>query len=181
MTLNKREDKNLLVAGGRSRTGAGLTGLGAACDRVSVVTGPTALAPWPGSVVQTLLLVRRQMSNKEVRCLEHLSLQTSRMCLHKSGSAGGPLANSSAEIKAGKEAGRRRSQHLPDSCRSPGRSCWRDRGSHTAHTCPGTGRSSSARSLPRTPATRQEEEVRKSRDTPELGPSRRCTWQDGPL
>lgn len=92
---------NLLVAGSCPRTGTGLTGLGAACDWVPVVTGLTAFTSWPGSVVETLLLVRRQMSNKEVRSLEHLSPRNFRMCFHKSGSAGSPLANSSAEIKAG--------------------------------------------------------------------------------
>lgn len=165
VTLNESRDKNLLVAGSGSWTGAGLAGLGAACDCVAVVTGLTALTSWPGSVVETLLLVRRQMSNKKVRSVEHLSLQNLRMCFHKSGSAGSPLANSSAEIKAGEGAGRRWSQHLPDSCRSLGHSCWRDRGSRSAHTCPGTARSSSACSLAHTPARTQEEEASKSHDT----------------
>lgn len=52
------KDKNSLVAGSGSRTGAGLTGLGAARSRVSVVTGLTALTSGPGCVVETPLWVR---------------------------------------------------------------------------------------------------------------------------
>lgn len=46
---------NSLVAGSGSRTRAGLAGLRAACCRVAIVTGLTALAPRPGRVVETLL------------------------------------------------------------------------------------------------------------------------------
>lgn len=46
---------NSLVAGSSSRTRAGLASLSAACCRVAIVTGLTALAPRPGRVVETLL------------------------------------------------------------------------------------------------------------------------------
>lgn len=129
-----RKDKNSLVAGSRSRTRAGLAGPGTACDGVAIVTSLTALASRPGGVVETLLLVRRQMRNEEVRSLVD-----------------------SSEIKAGKEAERRRSQRLPDSCRSPGHSRWRGRGSCRGRTCPGRAQSSTACSLRHTPATPDEE------------------------
>lgn len=39
-------------------TGAGFAGLSTACLRISIETRLTALTPWPGGVMETLLLVR---------------------------------------------------------------------------------------------------------------------------
>lgn len=49
---------NSLVAGSRSRAGAGLAGLKTARYRVSIETSLTALTPRPGGVMETALLDR---------------------------------------------------------------------------------------------------------------------------
>ncbi len=61
---------NSLVAGSGSRAGAGLAGLSTTRCKVSIETRLTLLTPWPGGVMETLLLIRAHTNKEEVRSTE---------------------------------------------------------------------------------------------------------------
>lgn len=152
---------NSLAAGRSSRTWAGLTSLSTACCRVSIETSLTAITPWPVSVMETLLLVRKQRIKEEVKSAEQYIMQLLRVvCVFPHAKiCQEPIIafhcqdQSRFQCCGWFERGEEQHKNLPDSCQSPGHSCWRDRCSCTARKCPGRGRSWTGCNLHRTPGS----------------------------
>lgn len=92
---------NSLVAGSGSRTGAGLAGLSAARYRFSIETSLTAFTPWPGGVMETLLLVRTHRNKEDCEIHGTVEYTVVMVCFHMLRFAKKPLVHSTAQIKAG--------------------------------------------------------------------------------